>query len=311
MVDDRDLTLRARAITHVEALSRASLDGVLPWAKIAEGFAFEGKTLGLANKPRGIFWPAELSVGALSVRTTVPRRGRVVTYDDQVGSDAPHFEYRYQGDDPNGRDNVRLRQCIERALPVIYFYGVAEALYRPLVCFVAGEDRARRTFFVVTANDAQSVENPVLRQAAVVRIERGYSMTEVRRRLHQDRFRAAVMGAYQTRCSVCALRHAELLDAAHIIPDRDARGEATIPNGLALCKLHHAAYDTNLLGIDGDRRIHVRRDLLDEVDGPLLESGIKGFHSAPLRVLPRAANEHPDRDRLAERFEHFAKASGW
>lgn len=310
MVSDHDTALRAVAITHVESLARASLGGVLSWAQIAKGFEFQGRHVDLATSPRGIFWPSELATGALSIKTTVPRRGRMARYDDQIGGDAPYFEYRYQGTDPGGRDNVRLRQCLQHALPVIYFYGVGEALYRPLVCFVLGEDPARSTFFVATASDAMAAENVVLRHAAVVRIERRYSMTEVRRRLHQDRFRLAVLDAYGTRCAVCSLRHGELLDAAHIIPDREKLGEAMVPNGLTLCKLHHAAYDANLLGIDPDCRVHVRRDLLDEVDGPLLDHGIKDFHRAPLRVLPRAVHDRPQRDLLAERYDRFILASG-
>jgi putative restriction endonuclease len=310
MTPEKEHLLRVRAITHVESLALGSPEGLLSWAQIASGFDFEGAHVDLATKPRGIFWPAPLTVGALSVKTTIPRRGRAARYDDQIGGDAPYFEYRYQGDDPDRRDNVRLRQCLTHALPVIYFYGVSEALYRPLICFVLGEDPARRTFFVATMSEAQAAVNPVLRQAAVVRFERRYSMAEVRRRLHQDRFRSAVMSAYQERCAVCSLRRVELLDAAHIIPDRDKRGEAMVPNGLALCKLHHSAYDANVLGIDQDRRIHLRRDVLEEVDGPLLEHGLKDFHRVMLRVVPHAANDQPDRELLAERFEHFKKAAG-
>ncbi|MBM4721547.1 hypothetical protein GS449_26925 [Rhodococcus hoagii] len=55
-------------------------------------------------------------------------------------------------------------------------------------------------------------------------------------------FRATVMRAYETRCAVCALAHGELLDAAHIVPDGDEMGIASVRNGMALCKIHHAAY---------------------------------------------------------------------
>ena len=35
------------------------------------------------------------------------------------------------------------------------------------------------------------------------------------------------------------------LQAAHIIDDRDPGGAATISNGIALCAIHHLAYDRN------------------------------------------------------------------
>ncbi len=65
-------------------------------------------------------------------------------------------------------------------------------------------------------------------------------------RLHQPMFRARVLAAYQSRCTVCQLRHAELLDAAHIISDNQPHGDPVVPNGLAMCKIHHAAFDSNI-----------------------------------------------------------------
>ena len=57
------------------------------------------------------------------------------------------------------------------------------------------------------------------------------------------------MLAYHGACAVCSLRHVELLDAAHIIEDKDENGLPELPNGLSLCKIHHAAYDRRFLGI--------------------------------------------------------------
>jgi len=63
-----------------------------------------------------------------------------------------------------------------------------------------------------------------------------------------------VLGAYDTRCAISNLPVPELLQAAHIIPDRDERGRPEVPNGLCLSTLHHTAYDRNLLGIDPTSR---------------------------------------------------------
>lgn len=47
--------------------------------------------------------------------------------------------------------------------------------------------------------------------------------------------------------------------AAHIIPDREEGGEPPVTNGLALCKLHHTAFDAFFLSIRPDReRLEVR-----------------------------------------------------
>jgi hypothetical protein len=41
-------------------------------------------------------------------------------------------------------------------------------------------------------------------------------------------------------------------------------------------KLHHAAFDAHLIGIDPDYGIHVSDRLLEIRDGPFLELGLKG-----------------------------------
>ncbi|MGK2932106.1 MAG: HNH endonuclease [Solirubrobacterales bacterium] len=108
--------------------------------------------------------------------------------------------------------------------------------------------------------------------------DKKYVARVVRQRLHQPLFRAQVMQAYAKSCTICQLKHPELLDAAHIIADAEDHGMPAVSNGLALCKIHHAAYDQNLLGISGDYRVHIDRDLLDEVDGPMLRHGLQDMH---------------------------------
>ena len=67
---------------------------------------------------------------------------------------------------------------------------------------------------------------------------------------------------YAERCALCRLRHLELLDAAHITPDSDAEGEPVISNCVALCKLHHAAFDRFFFAIRPDYVIEVRPSVL-------------------------------------------------
>jgi predicted restriction endonuclease len=59
-----------------------------------------------------------------------------------------------------------------------------------------------------------------------------------------------------------------LLDAAHIVSDNDEQfGQPVIPNGIPLSKIHHAAFDAYLIGIDPDFRLHVSERLLSQNDG--------------------------------------------
>jgi putative restriction endonuclease len=108
--------------------------------------------------------------------------------------------------------------------------------------------------------------------------ERRYALREVKARLHQASFRDAVLAAYGGRCAISHLPEPRLLDAAHIIVDTDEQqlGQPIVSNGLPLTKIHHAAFDAHLIGIDADFRIHVSDRLLEIRDGPFLELALRG-----------------------------------
>jgi hypothetical protein len=133
---------------------------------------------------------------------------------------------------------------------------------------------------------------------------RRYATREAHIRLHQQPFRVDVLRAYRTRCAVCSLREAPLLQAAHIVEDRDPRGAAAVINGIALCAIHHLAYDRNLLGIAPDGVVHIASRLLAEIDGPMLQVGLQGFHGSAIQQ-PRDPRDRPDPERLRVRFERF------
>ena len=136
---------------------------------------------------------------------------------------------------------------------------------------------------------------------------RRYITGALKVRLHQRSFRERVLRAYREQCALCRLRHQELLDAAHIIPDSEPGGEPTIRNGLALCKLHHAAFDRNFLGIRPDYIIEIPRRILEE-DGPMLLHGLQGLHKQRI-LLPRSMQSRPDPELLERRYERF-RSSG-
>jgi putative restriction endonuclease len=138
---------------------------------------------------------------------------------------------------------------------------------------------------------------------------RAYVTATFRRRLHQVAFRERVIRAYAERCALCRLRHQELLDAAHITPDSDAEGEPVVSNGVALCKLHHAAFDRFFFAIRPDYVIEVRPSVLRESDGPMLVVGLQQINGQLIH-LPRRAVDLPDPARLERRYEQFRQAAG-
>ena len=114
-----------------------------------------------------------------------------------------------------------------------------------------------------------------------------------------------MLSAYKDQCALCRLRHRELLDAAHIIPDSEPDGKPIVKNGIALCKLHHAAFDNFFIGIRPDFKVVVRPDVLEETDGPMLRHGLQGLHDTRM-LIPRKIDFRPNAGLLERRWERFA-----
>jgi putative restriction endonuclease len=148
--------------------------------------------------------------------------------------------------------------------------------------------------------------NPNITHPVDLTLRRQYAEATVKQRLHQRVFRERVLIAYRSQCTLCRLRHPELLDAAHIKEDADG-GQPIVPNGLAMCAIHHRAFDAQVLGIRPDYVVEVRRDVREEHDGPTLQHALQGMHRQSL-TLPRSRAAWPSRELLEERFERFLLA---
>ena len=189
--------------------------------------------------------------------------------------------------------------------PLAWFYGLEPGVFQAIFpVFLTAEERELDQFVMALTPDQLTIRP----NSPVEETLRRYLIAETKRRLHQPVFASQVMLAYETRCAVCALNHRELLDAAHIIPDNDPRGLPVLPNGLALCKIHHAAYDQNILGVRPDYVVEIHHRLLDELDGPMLRHGLQDHHGKPLMQLPRRRVDQPDPERLMERYHQFRAA---
>jgi putative restriction endonuclease len=278
----------------------------LPWTRLLQGFEFQGRRVPLVSQP-GIFKPAILPEMPLTIRTAPEEEGRVRPYADEMDSEG-RLRYRYRGTDPRHPDNVGLRRAMQRRLPLIYLFGVVPGQYMPVwPVYVVGDEPATLSF-LVSVDDQQHALPAAGEDSRVVEARRAYVTVVTQRRLHQQTFRQRVLRAYQERYAICRLRHRELLEAAHILPDGDPRGEPIVSNGVALCKLHHAAFDRYILGIRPDLLVDLRLDVLREADGPMLQHGLQGFQGVRIAV-PHDERLQPNREWLAERYEIFARAS--
>lgn len=91
---------------------------------------------------------------------------------------------------------------------------------------------------------------------AITSKQRRIVLSQIARKYRATDFRKRVLGAYEHRCAACGVQ-LELLDAAHIIPVVANGSTDETKNGIALCKLHHAAFDRNLLSFDESYKIEV------------------------------------------------------
>jgi len=301
----KDIDQRVRLAAFDWLSKRVAMYGdVIPREILAQGFEFEGKRVPLVS-PQGIFKPKLLSEIPLSIVTTT--KG---PYKDSFGKDGL-LQYSYRGTDPKHRDNVGLRAAMLKHIPLIYFHSVVPGKYLAIWPVYVVGDSPKELKFKVAADDMAFVQQGLLPAVFDYDTEsearRAYITRSVKQRLHQRGFRERVLRAYREQCAFCKLRHLELLDAAHIVADSDPEGEPAVTNGISLCKLHHAAFDCNIVGVRPDYVIEVRQDILTEEDGPMLKHGLVELNRKRI-ILPSPAKLSPDRQLLERRYEEFRAA---
>ena len=320
-----DDAMRAAAFDRVSYLKQSV--GTIPASSLAEGFEFRGQRVPLINPRRGIFKPRSMR-RLLSIKTVFPKPGGKVWYDDQreihrlIFGANETFGYSFMGENPDAADNRLMREAMLEQVPIIYFVGIAPARYEAIIpTYIVGWDakalRADIAFGleerITSGGDVHAgrrlfESGALYREEAPAPGERRYALRTVKQRLHQSCFREAVLAAYRGRCAFSGLPERLLLDAAHIVEDRNELwGQPSVTNGLPLSKVHHAAFDAHLIGVDPEYRIHVSERLLSRHDGDILKS-LKGLDGSTLQS-PRRPQDAPNRDRLEIRYALFRAAN--
>jgi putative restriction endonuclease len=294
---ERQLAVRRSALRWLDD-ERARGHDVWTQSELAS-FTVGGERMPLMDGQRTLVIPAGWSA-PLSMRTAYQAPDAERRYEDAIGPDGL-YRYAWRSDDPSHPEHRGLRDAMHQQLPLIWFYPFAVGRYLALnPVYLLDEERAERRFVLALGEEQRHV--PV---RETTDLERRYTERITRQRLHQPAFQASVLMAYDEQCAVCSLRHRPLLDAAHITRGSDARGASVTSNGLALCKIHHAAFDAGLLGIRPDLTVHIREDLLRENDGAMLRHGLQEYHDMKLMVVPRVEQDRPDPGRIAARYELF------
>jgi putative restriction endonuclease len=298
---DPDLELRQAAVARARELTQI-YDDLVPLVRLREGFQFRGERVSFGSFQRGIHRSKlQRGLAALTVLTSFGD-----PYADGFDQAGAFFTYAYRRGAIDQADNRALRAAFELQTPLVYFRALAPGQYLVVApMFVTSDDPVARTVVLEPGLPVQDMQPGGLVSGPDVR---AYATRDTRRRLHQQRFKLDVMRAYRHRCAICTLRERELIQAAHIVPDVEPEGIAAVVNGLALCAIHHLAFDRNLLGIDPDGVVHIAARLLREIDGPMLRTGLQGFHGAQI-ARPRREEDRPDAIRLQTRFERFVIAA--
>ena len=296
MESPKSQKIRAKVFEWLNTLAFKYPDKVIPARELISGCIVDGERIVLAGaqgiwKPKQLEYPISIKAVADSI------------YDDaQIDENLIHYKYR--GTDPNLYVNVGLRECMHQRIPLVYLHQIVKGKYLVEWPVFIVADNPKNLTFTVEANSNQiglSSEPNITEEPN--EIQRRYATRQMIQRLHQGTFREKVLGAYREHCAICRLKHRNLLDAAHIIPDNQG-GLPVVQNGLSLCKIHHAAFDNNIIGITPDYQIQVREDILQEIDGPMLKHGIQEMHGNKL-ILPRSTQLQPNKEWLEERYIIF------
>ncbi|MEU8899477.1 HNH endonuclease [Nocardia sp. NPDC048505] len=293
--DPAELALREAIFEHLDKL--VTRKPSLTRQELTD-FEVNGKPAKLIDRNKGIWNPQDLQA-TLSIMSKPDSQ-----YDDEAIGDSM-YAYAYREGNKNG-DNTKLRRAFELKMPIILLRWIRAGIYVPIFpVYVIQDDPDRQRFMLALDESMRDVADP----DNLTPIERRYSRKLTKQRLHQPEFRARVLLAYGNRCTMCRISYAQLLDAAHIIADSADHGAAEVANGLCLCKIHHAAYDANLLGISPDHQIHLSPKLQeDQGDAPMLRHGLQGLRGEYL-ALPSSRKDRPSQERIIERFEEFQAAS--
>ncbi|WP_435067589.1 HNH endonuclease [Haloplanus sp. C73] len=206
-------------------------------------------------------------------------------YDDTVIRG--QFEYIGEGlsgdQSESSPGNSVLIDAVSSDIPIHFFYqqsGNREWEYQGLVDVLAyeTEERGGREVLVFTMEHQREAHHGTDEPTQeVVETERTRlenatdsepqltdeeTYTEARRRARDTAFSELVRQAYDKTCAICGSSRETPngnpeVEAAHIYPKQE-RGADDVRNGIALCKLHHWAFDTGWLAISDEYEILVK-----------------------------------------------------
>ena len=137
---------------------------------------------------------------------------------------------------------------------------------------------------------------------------RRYAVVSTRQAIRDRGFRNRVLQAYKYSCAMCGIQ-LSLIEGAHILPVEHPESTDGTDNGVALCALHHRAFDRALVTFDSRFRIRVNQKKIENLETQDLADGLASFTTALRTTLALPADKH---DRPDRRFIRKANSiRGW
>jgi putative restriction endonuclease len=138
--------------------------------------------------------------------------------------------------------------------------------------------------------------------------KRKFAVHSTKRALRALDFGRRVLGAYGHQCAMCGMQ-LRLIDSAHILPVAHEDSTDQTSNGVALCALHHRAYDRGFVAFDHLFKVGINEKMLKVLESEDRTRGVKGFRKnlRPILIMPADKKDYP-----AKKFIVIANAlRGW
>jgi len=111
------------------------------------------------------------------------------------------------------------------------------------------------------------------------------TIATVKQRRGQDYFREAVLNNFGGRCGITGLDLRELLIASHILPwSTHPQERLNVRNGLALSRLHDAAFDVGLIAFDENLRLILSPRLKKKISASVIKTNFADFAGIALSL---------------------------
>jgi putative restriction endonuclease len=126
--------------------------------------------------------------------------------------------------------------------------------------------------------------------------QRKYAMLSTKRAIRALDFSRRVLGAYEHKFAICGMQ-LRMVDSAHILPVADPNSTDQTANGVALCTLHHRAYDRGLVTFDSKFRVHINKAMVEILVGDDRADGLDVFkrNLRPFILTPADKRDRPAR----------------